>query len=125
MALTATARIGTPRSPNQPVTARAGFSDHLTRGTVTLVETLSSEAYLGQAFAGHLRAVHFQVPESVAVTCCQTAKRSVISVRHSGAESLCRLGRKCGEMPEKADRNRCACAGDLKRFIARSRCLVG
>ena len=37
----------------------------------------------------------------------------------------CRRGRKCGEMPLNADRNRCACRIDLKRFIARSRCRVG
>jgi hypothetical protein len=33
--------------------------------------------------------------------------------------------RKWGEMPLKADRNRCACPGEVKRFIARSRCRVG
>jgi hypothetical protein len=31
----------------------------------------------------------------------------------------------CGEMPLNADKNRCACPGDVNRFIARSRCLVG
>ena len=55
----------------------------------------------------------------------QTAKRSVISVRHPLALSRCRRGRKCAEMPLKADRNRWACRTDLKRFIARSRCRVG
>lgn len=63
----------------------------------------------GRLLRGHRRAVHSQVAESIAVTSCQTAKRSVISARHSGAESLCLRGRKCGEIPEKADRNRCAC----------------
>jgi hypothetical protein len=29
------------------------------------------------------------------------------------------------EMPLKADRNRCACRNDVKRFIARSCCRVG
>ena len=29
------------------------------------------------------------------------------------------------EMPLNADRNRCACPGDVNRFIARSRCRVG
>ena len=43
----------------------------------------------------------------------------------SVALSRCRRGRKCAEIPLKADRNRCACRGDLKRFIARSRCRVG
>lgn len=55
----------------------------------------------------------------------QTANRSVISVRHSAAVSRCRRGRKCGEMLLNADRNRCACPGEVKRFIARSRCRVG
>ena len=55
----------------------------------------------------------------------QTAKRLVISVRHSGALIRCRRGRKCGEMPLKADRNRWACPGEAKRFITRSRTLVG
>jgi hypothetical protein len=62
---------------------------------------------------------------TVAVTSRQTVKRSAISVRHSGAVSRCRPGRKCGEMPLNADKNRCACPGDVNRFIARSRCLVG
>ena len=43
----------------------------------------------------------------------------------SGAVSRCRPGRKCGEMPLNTDKNRCACPGDVNRFIARSRCLVG
>lgn len=67
----------------------------------------------------------FQTATSIAVTSRQTAKRSAISVRHSGAESRCRPGRKCGEIELNADRNRCACPGDVNRFIARSRCRVG
>ena len=58
-------------------------------------------------------------------TSSQTAKRSAISVRHPVALSRCRRGRKCAEMPLKADRNRWAWRTDLKRFIARSRCRVG
>lgn len=60
----------------------------------------------------------FQAAKSAAVNSCQIAKRSAISVRHSGAEGLCRLDRKCCEMPLNADRNRCACPADVKRLIA-------
>lgn len=112
-------------SPQRAQGFPQGVGEGCFDGTVTLFEKSSSAAYLRKAATGHRRAVHFQAAASVAVTSCQTAKRSAISVRHSGAESLCRLGRKCGEMPEKADRNRCACPGDVKRFIACSRCLVG
>jgi hypothetical protein len=55
----------------------------------------------------------------------QTAKQSAITWRQSVADSKCRRGRKCGEMRLNADRNRCACRIDLKRFIARSRYRVG
>jgi hypothetical protein len=67
----------------------------------------------------------FQAAASSAVTSRQTAKRPSISVRHWVALSRCLRGRKCAEMPLKADRNRWACRTDLKRFIARSRCRVG
>ena len=52
----------------------------------------------------------------------QTVKRSW---RHPVVDSRCRRGRKCGEMWLNADRNRCACRGEVNRFIARSRCRVG
>ena len=55
----------------------------------------------------------------------QTVKRSAISWRHPVADSRCRRGRKCGEMRLNADRNRCACRGEVNRFIARSRCRAG
>ena len=55
----------------------------------------------------------------------QTVKRSAISWRHPVADSRCRRGRKCGEMRLNADRNRCACRGEVNRFIARLRCRVG
>jgi hypothetical protein len=67
----------------------------------------------------------FQAAASSAVTSPQTAKRSAISVRHPAALSRWRRGRKCAEIPLQADRNRWAWRGDLKRFIARSRCRVG
>ena len=41
-----------------------------------------------------------------------------------GAESVA-PGRKCGNIPLNADKNRWACPGEVNRFIARSRCLVG
>ncbi len=68
--------------------------------------------------------VHLQAAV-VPVISFQTAKRSAITSRYSAADSRCRRGRKCGEMPLNADRNLCACRIDLKRFIARSRCRVG
>jgi hypothetical protein len=58
----------------------------------------------------------FQAAVSSSVTSCQTAKRSTISVRHPVALSRCRRGRKCAEMPLKADRNLWACRTDLNRF---------
>ena len=94
-------------------------------GTVTLIEKFSGAAGLGQVVAGNPPG---RSPSGGGVgrgDFCQSAKRSAISVRHSGAESLCRVGRKCGEISEKAERKRCACPGDVSRFIARSRCLVG
>jgi hypothetical protein len=62
---------------------------------------------------------------TVAVTSRHTVKRSAISVRHPGAVNRRRPGRKCGEIALNADQNRCVCPGDVNRFIARSRCLVG
>lgn len=94
-------------------------------GTVTLIEKYSGAASLGHDSTECRRAVYFQAAASVVVTACQTAKRPAISIRHSVAESLCWLGRKCGEMPEKAERKRCACPVEVNRFIACSRCLVG
>ena len=95
------------------------------KGTVTLIEKLSGTSSLVQVATGRHHAVHIQAAALVAVTSCQSANRSAISVRHSGAESLCRLGRKCCEMSPNADRRLCACPGEVKRFIARSRCRVG
>ena len=93
-------------------------------GTVTLVENWSGTVGFGAAAMKHRSVVHLSgndgrgdfPPDREAVS---------ISVRHSGAVSRCRPGRKCGEMPRNADKNRCACPGDVNRFIARSRCLVG
>ncbi len=43
------------------------------------------------------------------VTWFQVVNRSVIAWRYSWAQSRCRPGRKCGEMPLTADKNRWAC----------------
>ena len=67
----------------------------------------------------------FQEAILLSVNSCQTANQSAISARDSGAESRCRYGRKCGEIELNADKNRCACPADVKRFIAHSRCRVG
>ena len=113
MSLRGETRVDSTRSP---------YKRH---GTVTLIEKWSGTNSSGHSATGRRRAVHFQAAALVAVTSCQTAKRSAISVRHSSAVNRCRPGWKCGEMPEKADRNRCACPTEVNRFIARSRCLVG
>lgn len=94
-------------------------------GTVTLIEKYSGTSSLVQVATGRRQAVHIQAAASVAVISRQTANRSAISVRHSAAVSRCRRGRKCGEMLLNVDRNRCACPGEVKRFMARSRCRVG
>jgi hypothetical protein len=59
------------------------------------------------------------------VTWSQMAKRTVISARCWGAVIRWRWGRKWGEIPLNADRNRCAAPVLRKPFMARSRCLVG
>ncbi|GAA2568827.1 hypothetical protein GCM10010398_68380 [Streptomyces fimbriatus] len=53
------------------------------------------------------------------------AKRTVISARWSVAVIRWRRGRKWGEVPLNADRNRCAAPAERKPFIARSRRRVG
>lgn len=59
------------------------------------------------------------------VTWSRIANRMVISARYPGAVIRWRRGRKWGEMPLNADRNRWAAPVLQKPFIARSRCLVG
>ena len=55
----------------------------------------------------------------------QMVKRRVISRRWSAALRRWRRGRKWGEMPLNAARNRWAAPTERKPFMARSRCLVG
>lgn len=95
-------------------------------GSVTLIEKFSGAIELEHAaMKPRWRLFTFQETTPVAATSCQSAKRSAISVRHSSAVSRCRQGLKCGEMRPKAVRNRCACPGEVKRFIVCSRCRVG
>ena len=66
-----------------------------------------------------------QAAVALPVTSFQVVNRSAISRRYSLAPSRWRPGRKCGDIPLNADKNRWACPGEVNRFIARSRCLVG
>ena len=50
-----------------------------------------------------------QAAVAVPVTSFHVVNRSAISRRYSSAPSRWRRGRKCGEMPLKADKNRWAC----------------
>jgi hypothetical protein len=62
---------------------------------------------------------------AAAVISSQTSKRSAISLRHWDALIKWRRERKCSRKWLNADRNRWACPGEAKRFITRSRILVG
>jgi hypothetical protein len=55
----------------------------------------------------------------------QVARRMVVSARCGDAVIRWRWGRKWGEMPWNADRNRWAAPAERKPFIARSHCLAG
>lgn len=71
---------GCAKTLDEPAPASIG----LVAGTVKLIETDSGAVCFGVAEG--CRIVIFQAATSVAVTSRQTAKRSAISVRHSGAE---------------------------------------
>jgi hypothetical protein len=62
---------------------------------------------------------------AVLVTLFQVVNRSAISRRYSSVSGRWRPGRKCGDIPLKADKNRWACPGEVNRFMARSRWRVG
>lgn len=66
-----------------------------------------------------------QAAMAVLVTWFQVVNRSAISRRYSSASSRWRPGRKCGDIPLKADKNRWACPGEVNRFMARSLWRVG
>jgi hypothetical protein len=53
-------------------------------------------------------------------TSFRVAKRAAISCRYRTVVSRWRRGRKCGDIPLNAGRNRCALPGEVKRFLARS-----
>jgi hypothetical protein len=59
------------------------------------------------------------------MTWFQVVNRMVISRRCSSACSRWGWGRKCGDIPLNAARNRCAPSGEVNFFIARSRWRVG
>ena len=93
-------------------------------GTVKLIGGLGDSDLSFACFAVpvHVQAVVVATP----VIWSQTVKRSAHDLSGSrpptaGADDR----RKCGEMPLNADKNRCACPGEVNRFIARSRCRVG
>ena len=59
------------------------------------------------------------------VTWFQVVNRVVISCLYWVAVSRWRRGRKWGDIPLNADKNRCAPPGEANFFMARSRCRVG
>ncbi|GAB2787819.1 hypothetical protein GCM10027073_20240 [Streptomyces chlorus] len=82
---------------------------HYREGAVTLSRVLALGGASGRAGAGfRLRAQAVAGRPAVPVICSQIAKRTVISVRWSGAVIRWRRGRKWGEMPLNAARNRWA-----------------
>jgi hypothetical protein len=58
-------------------------------------------------------------------TSYQVVNRVLISCRYWTAVSRWRRGRKCGDIPLNADKDRCAPPGEVNFFMARSRCRVG
>ena len=62
-----------------------------------------------------------QAAVAVSVTWFRVVNRSAISRRYSSASSRWRPGRKYGDIPLKADKNRWACPSEANRFMARSR----
>jgi hypothetical protein len=67
----------------------------------------------------------YQAAAGSPTTSFQVANRVFISCRYPSAVSRWRWGRKCGDIPLNADRNRWAPPGERNFFIACSRCLVG
>ena len=63
--------------------------------------------------AESVRGVGCQAAVAAPVTWFQVVNRSVIAWRCSWAESRCRPGRTCGEVPLKADKNRWACRAEV------------
>jgi hypothetical protein len=96
-------------------------------GHCQLVELRVADVRVERGF-GHrvdLRSGARTAAVAVPVTWFQVVNRVPISRRYSSAVNRGRRGRKCSDIPLKADRNRCACPAQVNRFIARSRCRVG
>ena len=101
------------------------FSQLINSGTVKLIGGLIVRVLCVVLVESPVR-VHVQAAVVVTpVIWFQTVKRSAISWRHPVADSRCCRGQKCGEVRPNVDSNRCACRGEVNRFIARSRCRVG
>ena len=95
-------------------------------GIVTLLGVWLPDGASGRGGFGSWACGQAVVGRSAApVIWSQIAKRMLISARWVAAVIRCRRGRKWGEMPLNADRNRWAPPTEWKPFIARSRCLVG
>jgi hypothetical protein len=92
-------------------------------GTVKLLVDKGSGAALGQD--GWLWRCGQAAAGASPVTWFQVVNLAFISCRYWAAVSRWRRGRKCGDIPLNADRNRWAPPAEWNRFIARSRCLVG
>ena len=96
--------------------------EHPGGGTVNLLKLSGGTGMVG---SGASVCEGNQAAVTVPVTSFQMVNRSAISRRYSSAPSRWRPGRKCGDIPLKADKNRWACPGEVNRFMARSRCRVG
>lgn len=92
--------------------------EYAAAGTVNLLKLSGSTGMVGSAVG--LCGLG-QAAVAVPVTSFQVVNRPAISRRYSSAPSRWRRGRKCGEMPLNADKNRCACPDEVNRFMARSR----
>jgi hypothetical protein len=119
--------------------ARPGDTWHLDEVFITIND---KRQYLWHCQLGELRAADGHVKPGlgsrvdlwsgaqaaavvVPVISFQVVNRMSISRRYSSADSRWRRGRKCGEIPLNADRNRCACPAEVNFFITRSRTRVG
>src|SRR5258705_12493210 len=95
-------------------------------GTVTLIEKCSGAVGFEAVATEHRWVVHIS-GGSVGRGDLTPDREAVghLGSPFGRAEQMPTRPEVCGEMPLNADRNRCACRIDLKRFIARSRCRVG
>ena len=110
------------RAARGPQRRHGDGADRKLDGTVNLLKLSGGTGMVG---SGGSVCVAGSAAVAVPVTWFQVVNRSAISRWYSLAPSRWRRGRKCGEMPLKADRNRWACPGEVNRFMARSRWRVG